>query len=261
VFTGSVGAPTLLVGLYGFAMAGAFAAAFTLRVSHRRQPITPAGLAAVAAGTAAVAVLGAIASSSAVSNRYFAVAIPLVVITAGVGLWRMAGRLLWLALLAFGVAGAVLAVVDLRTARTTAPAVLDVLRAEARPGDLVMYCPDQLAPATHRLLQRVGLDVVESVFPTGSTPERVDWIDYEDRATAADPSRAAEAALAATAGHSIWVVVSTTYPPTEAACRGLLADLTDAGRLEMRLLPDRPDLVEHGALYRIGPGYDVFVTP
>ena len=28
----------------------------------------------------------------------------------------------------------------------------------------------------------------------------------------------------------------------------------------MRLLPDRPDLVEHGALYRFGPGYDVFVT-
>ena len=102
VFTGSVGAPTLLVGLYGLAMAGAFVAAFTLRVPRRHQPITPTGLAAVAAGTAAVGVLGAIVSSSAVSNRYFAVAIPLVVITAGVGLWRMAGRHLWLALLAFG---------------------------------------------------------------------------------------------------------------------------------------------------------------
>jgi uncharacterized membrane protein len=260
VFTGSVGAPTWLVGLYGAAMAGAFAAAFTLRVRGSRQPITPNGLAAVAAGTAAVGVLGAIASSSAVSNRYFAVAIPLVVISAGIGVWRIAGRLLWLALLAFGVAGAVLAVVDLRTARTTAPAVVAELRADARPGDLVIYCPDQLAPATHRLLQRTGLDLVESVFPTGSPPSRVDWIDYEDRALAADPEAAAEAALDAAGNHAIWLVVSTTYPPTEAACRGLLDALSDSSRLEMRLLPDR-NLVEHGALYRFGPGNDVFVTP
>src|SRR5207344_1317282 len=87
VFTGSVGAPTLLVGLYGLAMAGAFLAAFTLRVPQRHPPITPTGLAAVAAGTAVVGVLGAIVSSSAVSNRYFAVAMPLVVITAGIGVW------------------------------------------------------------------------------------------------------------------------------------------------------------------------------
>ena len=165
-------------------MAGAFLAAFTLRVPRRRQPITPTGLAAVAAGTAAVGVLGAIASSSAVSNRYFAVAIPLVVITAGVGLWRIAGRLLWLALLAFGVAGAILAVVDLRTARTTAPACVAELAAQARPGDLVIYCPDQLAPATHRLLQRTGLDARRVGVPdrldagaasTGSTTRTGRW--------------------------------------------------------------------------------------
>ena len=105
VFTGSVGAPTLLVVLYGLAMAGALVAAFTLRLPRSAQPITPTGLAAVAAGTAAVGVLGAIASSSAVSTRYFAVAIPLVVIAAGVGLWRVAGRRLWPALLVFGVVG------------------------------------------------------------------------------------------------------------------------------------------------------------
>ena len=122
MFTGRVGAPTLLVGLYGLAMAGAFLAPFTLRLPPRHPPITSTGLAAVAAGTSVVGVLGAIVSSSAVSNRYFAVAIPLVVITAGVGLWRIAGRLLWLALLAFGLAGSILAVVDLRTARTTARA-------------------------------------------------------------------------------------------------------------------------------------------
>ena len=261
VFTGSVGAPTPLVGLYGLAVAAAFVGAFTRRVSRRGLPITPTGLAAVAAGTAAVGVLGAIASSSAVSNRYFAVAIPLVVITAGVGLWRVAGRLLWLALLAFGVVGAILAIVDVRTARTTAPAVVAELAVQARPGDLVIYCPDQLAPATHRLLERTGLDLVESVFPTGSTPARVDWIDYEDRALAADPEAAARDALAAAGNHPIWVIVSTTYPPTEAPCRGLIDALTDSGRLTMRLLPDRPDLVEHGALYRFGPGYDVFVTP
>jgi hypothetical protein len=110
-------------------------------------------------------------------------------------------------------------------------------------------------------VQRAGLDLVESAFPTGSTPARVDWIDYKDRALAADPEVAAEAALRAAGGHAIWLVVSTTYPPTQAACLGLIEALADSGRLTMRLLPDRPDLVEHGALYRFGPGYDVFVTP
>ncbi len=261
VFTGSVGAPTLLVGLYGVAMFAALAAAFTLRLPGRRQPITPTGLAAVAAGTAAVGVLGAIVSSSAVSNRYFAVAIPLVVIAAGVGLWRVSGRHLWAAVLVFGVAGAVLAVVDLRTARTTAPSVVAELRAHARPGDVVIYCPDQLAPATDRLLREAGLELTESVFPTGSTPARVDWIDYEDRALDADPVAAADAALAAAGNRDIWLVISTTYPPTGPACQGLLDAMVDSRRLSLRVLPDRPDLVEHGALYHFSPGYDVFVRP
>ena len=60
--------------------------------------------------------------------------------------------------------------------------------AQAQPGDLLIYCPDQLAPATDRLLRRDGPALVESVFPAGSTPARVDWIDYEDRAVAADPA-------------------------------------------------------------------------
>jgi len=260
VFTGSVGAPTLLVGLYGLAMAGAFLAAFTMRPPARHLPITPTGLAGVAAGTAAVGVLGAIASSSAVSNRYFAVAIPLVVIAAGVGLWRIAGRRLWLAVLAFGLVGSILAVVDLRTARSTAPAIVAALRAQARPGDLVLFCPDQLAPATDRLLQRRGTQLVESVFPAGSTPARVDWIDYEDRALAAEPSAAAHAALAAAGDHTIWVVVSTTYPPTEAACRGLLNALIGSRRLTQRVLADRGDRVEHGGLYRFPAGYDILLT-
>jgi hypothetical protein len=259
VFTGSVGMPTLLAGLYGLAMAGAFLAAFTMRLPARHQPITSTALAGVAAGTAAVAVLGAILSSSAVSNRYFAVAIPLVVIAAGVGLWRIAGRRLWLAVLAFGVVGSILAVDDLRTARTTAPAVVAALRAQAQPGDLLIACPDQLAPATDRLLQRAGPELVASVFPAGSTPARVDWIDYEDRALAADPAAAARAALEAAGDHTIWVLISMTYPPTEAACRGLLNAMIGSGRTTLRVLPDRPDLVEHGALYRFSPSSDVLL--
>ena len=46
-----------------------------------------------------------------------------------------------------------------RTNRTQAGEVAAVLRADAAPGDVVVYCPDQLGPAVHRLAPP-GLDEV-----------------------------------------------------------------------------------------------------
>ena len=59
------------------------------------------------------------------------------------------------------------------------------------------------------------------------------------------------------AGHranTIWLVVSRTYPPTQAACDGLLRTLERSAVTGRLISADRHDLVEHGALWRFDPG-------
>ena len=52
-----------------------------------------------------------------------------------------------------------------------------MLNVQAQPGDLVVYCPDQLGPAVDRLLRVQG--VTEITFPRAIGPQRVDWVDYK----------------------------------------------------------------------------------
>ena len=51
-----------------------------------------------------------------------------------------------------------------------------MINKEASPGDLVVYCPDQLGPGGHRLLHVTGCQ--QATFPRGIAPDRVDWVDY-----------------------------------------------------------------------------------
>ena len=77
--------------------------------------------------------------------------------------------------------------------RTQAGQVAAVLTAEAQPGDLVVYCPDQLGPSVHRLAPG-GLD--EVTYPDLTSPAFVDWVDYQERLDAADPAAFADAVVA-----------------------------------------------------------------
>jgi mannosyltransferase len=250
VFASSIGGPSVVAMCLGALVA----ACFTLGLRQRwGRPPAPAAIGLVGAVTAALAVAGAIASSSAVSNRYFSVSVPLVLLAAAAGLACMRPAHRHVVLAAIALTGVWVAGAEVRTPRTTAGEVARVIVAEARPGDVVVACPDQLAPALHRLFLDARPSLTEAVFPSGSTPARVNWIDYAARARQADPSAAAHQLLAATPDATIWLVVSTTYPPTQPACAGLLDELV-ASRSGRRISADRPNLLEHGALWRFDPG-------
>jgi mannosyltransferase len=118
----------------------------------------------------------------------------------------------------FGFAGGVRNVL---TQRTQAPEVAAVLRHEAKPGDLVVYCPDQVGPAVHRLVQG-GLD--EVVYPSFAKPDLIDWVDYKKRLAAADPATFARAALARAGSHTLWYVSAPGYITHEGICEALTAD-------------------------------------
>jgi len=124
--------------------------------------------------------------------------------------------------------------------RTQAGEVAAILRAEARPGDVVLYCPDQLGPSVHRILGGDrGLD--EMTFPALSGPERVNWVDYRERIDAADTGAVAARVLERADGARIWYVVSPGYRSVEGRCEELGAALA----------ADRP-----GAAPRVSPDDD-----
>ncbi len=142
---------------------------------------------------------------------------------------RLLGGVL-VVLVAFGFAGGVRNVI---TQRTQAPEVAAVLRHEAKPGDLVVYCPDQVGPSVHRLVQK-GLD--EVVYPSFASPALIDWVDYKQRLAAADPAVFARAALARAGSHTLWYVSAPGYITHTGTCETLSAALGHARPVVQRTL-------------------------
>jgi hypothetical protein len=164
------------------------------------------------------------ATGAAFAPRYTSVAFPLFLLAAAVGVARLPQRLrvavLAVAVVA-GLAGA-LPRATFNPAKTQAPVIAEALRAEARPGDVVVYCPDQLGPSTSRLLPA---SLHQEVYPSGGSPRRVDWVDYEERNRTADPVVYAQNLSARTSG-AVWLVSYGSYRTYEGKCESLIAALT-----------------------------------
>jgi mannosyltransferase len=131
----------------------------------------------VAVATLVVAVaLGRLANAAFVA-RYTAVVLPLFLLVMGSGVAVMPGRRFRSACVAVLVlAGLLTGESENAQQRTQAVKVAAVLNAFAKPGDVVVFCPDQLGPAVDRLLTVKGLN--ELTFPRAIGPARVDWVDY-----------------------------------------------------------------------------------
>ena len=109
--------------------------------------------------------------------------------------------------------------------RTQAVQVARILSKNAVPGDVVLYCPDQLGPAIAREISagRGGVGLKNYTIPTFAPPDRVDWVDYKKRNLAADhevPQLVARA-VAAAGNHRIWLVYSGQYLTYQNLCPDL----------------------------------------
>jgi len=155
---------------------------------------------------------------TAFDGRYGAIGVPLLLLAVTMGVLAFAGPRLRVGVLVvvalLGLAGGVRNALD---ERTQAGAVAAVIRAEAEPGDVVVYCPDQLGPSVHRLLGD-DLGLTEVTFPALSGPERVNWVDYRDRIDATDSDAFARRVLDRADGARIWYVVSPGYRSVEGRC-------------------------------------------
>ena len=244
-----VGAPLLRWAYYllvALALAGYPAAQGGLRFARpiRRRPLVLLGL---ALGALLIGTLASEIASSAFSSRYTTIVIPplLLVVAAGFGAVPARFRTAAVAIVcALGLAGVALLPGQLRTQASQVATVL----AAAGPHDLVIFCPDQLGPAVHRLAPDAGIQVV---YPTFGSPAMVDWVNYKQRNEDADAVAFAHTALQRADGHAIWLVTAAGYPTLRGGCSSLRTSLTVARGRPARLLSG------HGALEKD----TVFVFP
>lgn len=176
--------------------------------------------------TLAFAVGAGYLTSSGFAPRYLAMIVPLVVLGAAWGLLRFTGRRPLALVLAAYLATCALGIIDVTTyQRTQMDDLATAIEADGAPGDLVVYCPDQLGPAGDRALD---LDVDQVTYPDLSGPERVDWVDYADRNAASDPQAFVDAVLERAGDDAtIWLAWSPEYITLESQCgavRNLLAE-------------------------------------
>jgi hypothetical protein len=171
---------------------------------------------------------------SAYVERYTGIALPAFLLLASLGLGLLPNRRLVAALLIIACGSGLLGGASLaRGERTQAGEIAGRIAQQARPGDVVAYCPDQLGPAVHRSLARRGeaSQVKEIAFADSLGPSIVDWVDYADRMKKASPSDfAAQVDDLAGPDASIYFVRADGYRLLEGTCAAVsdqLASLRD----------------------------------
>ena len=172
-------------------------------------------------GTLGVAVLAGLVSGAAFDSRYIAVVFPLFVVLCALGLTTFASRRVTAGVLAVAcLAGLFSARQWNSQSRTQAVQVAAVLNAQAQPGDMVVYCPDQLGPAVDRLL--TVPDVTELTFPRMMGPQRIDWIDYTANIQNTSPSTFAQRIVSRlNPGSTLWLVWRNGYHVFGSSCGDL----------------------------------------
>ncbi len=175
--------------------------------------------------------------------RYAAIALPFFVLVVAKGIAVLDNARLRVGAVVLVVAcGLVGGVRNVTENRTQAASVAAVIHDQAKPGDVVVYCPDQLAPATHRLLGRNDLREVKYPLDPVADPRvgLVDWVDYVARLNANPPELAARRAFALAGKHAVFVVTSPGYTTHDALCPAFVTDLAVLAkrRVDVAVGPD-----------------------
>lgn len=202
-----------------------------VELRFRRGPLTAAALMTVV--TLGIGGGVALLTAGAFEGRYAAVAVPFILLLAARGLIVLpspVGPVLLAGVVLFGLA---IGVDEGRRDRTQAGDVAAAIVAgnEGRIGDLVVFCPDQLGPATHRSLEAT----IESIaYPRGDG-RLVDWRDYADVIEATDPATFVADNLAGR--QTIWLVAGFGYKSLGTRCEALIDALEQTHRPNHLIAP------------------------
>ena len=214
------------------------------------------GEATVAALTIALGSAVGLLTASTFASRYAAVVFPLVALVAARGLAvlpprapRAVAAAAVVVLAAAGIVG------NVRDQRTQAGDLAAAIAAEARSGDVVVVCPDQLGPALRRALDTEGAAAIELLaYPALDDGRRVDWVDYAERNDAADPvAVAAQILERVPASATVWLAADGTYRTFEGDCEALGGALGASRPGRQLVVDDAERFFEHAGLVAFGP--------
>jgi hypothetical protein len=221
-----------------------------IEIDIRTQP-DARPFAFVGAAGLLVATTFAYLSGSAFQTRYSAIVFPFFVLLVARGVSTLQDRRVaagvLVAIVALGFLGGER---NVSTQRTQAGPVASVLLNEARAGDVVVYCPDQLGPGVERLAPK-GLQ--QFTYPRFGNPKFVDWVDYVKVLQKTDPIAFANEALARAKGHTLWYVYSALYITHPKVCLKLSLAFARARTPKERIVSvrkalERPLLEEFPAI-------------
>ncbi|CAB4996053.1 unannotated protein [freshwater metagenome] len=135
--------------------------------------------------------------------------------------------------------------------RTQLKALGDATALSATPGDIVVFCPDQLGPAGLRVMP-AGLTYIS--YPNYGSGQFVDWVDYTDRNQASDPAAFAGRVLKdAGSTRTVFVVWSDSYKTFEGKCTGLIDALSAVRPPQLLMAENGGRYFEHASLLRFAP--------
>lgn len=204
-------------------------------------------LAGIVAMTLLLAWTSTATAGGAYVGRYTAVVVPLVAVLLALGV--LALRPHWqLPVLAVVVGvGLVAGAFATGALRTQGGEVADALARTADPGDVVVFCPDQLGPSVTRVAPG-GLQL--RGYPLQEGTGRVDWVDYADRQSAAFPGAVARRLDALAGGGQVFVDFAPGYRTFGQQCQQLVSSLTMLRGEPVVEVERRLSVFEEQRLYR-----------
>lgn len=197
-----------LVGLAVFARSGPLSTTVLLEpVVQPRSRL----LSFFVVGTLGLAVVAGLVTGAAFDSRYVAVVFPLFIVLCALGVAAFGSVRVTSGFLAVAVVCGIFSARQWNSQpRAQAVQVAAVLNARAQPGDMVVYCPDQLGPAVDRLL--TVPDVTEVTFPRMIGPQRVDWWNYAQTIEGTDVYQFASKVVSMlNPGSTLWLVWRNGY--------------------------------------------------
>ena len=213
----------LALAIFGIGLSGRY-----IELDLRTRPHSR-GVGFIVLGTLFAAIGGGIITSSAFSSRYAAVIfLPFLLLVAYGTTTFLNPRARVIIVGIAVIAGLISSAQNVTTQRTQANAVAAAINAQAKPGDIIAFCPDQLGPSVYRQLKDPSqYDMI--TFPRETGPQFVDWVDYKATVNAASPAHFTDVVTQrAGTTHHVWLVWQPMYQTYGIKCETIATELADA---------------------------------